>query len=101
MMIKNKDAVLQIREKYINFTFDSVFSLTMQVGTPLTWMGVAHIACSAMALGIHITTFYPYVNDLEDTTEKLLNFNTILNCKAYGNEVSLIIQLYSITFGTN
>ena len=97
-MIENKDAVLQIREKYIHFTFESVFSLTMQVGTPQEWMGVAHIACSAMALGIHIHTFYPYVNGLEDTTATLLN--TIYNCKAYGNEVSIIIQWSSITFDT-
>ena len=57
------------------------------MGTPQTWVGVAHIACSAMALGIHIHTFYPYVNGLEDTTATLLN--TIYNCKAYGNEVSI------------
>ena len=98
-MFKNKDAVVQIREKYIHFTFDSVFSLTMQVGTPQTWMGVAHIACSAMALNIHINTFYPYVNGLENTIAKLLN--TIFNCKVYGNEVSIIIQWSSITFDTS
>ena len=67
-MVKNKDAVVQIRKKYIHFTFDSVFSLTKQKGTPQTWMGAAHIACSAMALNIHINTFYPYVNGLEDTS---------------------------------
>ena len=98
-MVKNKDAVVQIREKYKHFTFDSVFSLTMQVGTPQTWMGVAHIACSAMALNIHINTFYPYVNGLENTIAKLLN--TIFNCKVYGNEVSIIIQWSSITFDTS
>ena len=69
------------------------------MGTPQTWVGVAHIACSAMALGIHINTFYSYVNGLEDTTATLLN--TIFNCKAYGNEVSIIIQWSSITFDTN
>ena len=98
-MVKNKDAVVQIREKYIHFTFDSVFSITMQVGTPQTWMGVAHIACSAMALNIYINTFYPYVNGLENTIAKLLN--TTFNCKVYGNEVSIIIQWSSITFDTN
>ena len=98
-MINNKDAVVQIRQKYTHFTMDSVFSLTMQVGTPRTWMGVAHIACSAMALNIHISTFYPYVNGLENITAKLLN--TIFNCTALGNEVSIIIQWSSITFYTN
>ena len=71
----------------------------MQVGTPQTSMGVAHIACSAMALNIHINTFYPYVNGLENTIAKLLN--TIFNCKVYGNEVSIIIQWSSITFDTS
>ena len=78
---------------------NSVFSLTMQVGTPRTWMGVAHIACSAMALNIHISTFYPYVNGLENVTANLLN--TIFNCTALGNEVSIIIQWSSGTFYTN
>ena len=71
----------------------------MQVGTPLTWMGVAHIAWSAMVLNIHISAFYPYVNGLENITANLLN--TIFNCTALGNEVSIIIQWSSITFYTN
>ena len=97
-MVKNEDAVVQIKEKYKHFTTDSEFSLTLQVGTPHTWMGVAHIACSAIALNVHISTFYPYVNGLENTTAMLLN--TIFNCKAVGNEVSINIQWSSITFNS-
>ena len=81
-MINNKDAVVQIRQKYTHFTMNSVFSLTMQVGTPRTWMGVAPITCSAMALNIHISTFYPYVNGLENITAKLQNKS--FNCTALG-----------------
>ena len=61
-----------------HFVADSVFFLTLQVGISHTWMGVAHIACSAMALKVHISTFYPFVNGLENTTAKL--FNKIYNC---------------------
>ena len=95
-MLKNTETVVKIKEKYKYFVSDSVFSLTLQVGVPQTWMGVAHIACSAMALKVHISTFYPFVNGLENTTAKVLN--TIYNCEAVGSEVIINIQWSSIIF---
>ena len=59
-------------------------------------MGVAHIACSAMALKVHISTFYPFVNGLENTTAKLLN--TIYNCEAVGNKMMINIKWSSMIF---
>ena len=42
---------------------------------------------------IYINTFYPHVNGLEEITAKFLN--TVFNCKALGNEVSITIQCSS------
>ena len=72
----------KVKEKYKHFVVDFVFSLTLQAGITHTWMGVAHIACSAMALKVHISTFYPFVNGLENTTAKLLN--TMYSCDSVG-----------------
>ena len=49
-----------------------------------------------MALKVHISTFYPFVNGLENTTAKVLN--TIYNCEAVGSEVIINIQWSSIIF---
>ena len=38
-MLKNTETVVKIKEKYKYFVSDSVFSLTLQVGVPQTWMG--------------------------------------------------------------
>ena len=86
----------KIKEKYKHFVVDFVFSLTLQAGITHTWMGVAHIACSAMALKVHISTFYPFVNGLENTTAKLLN--TIYNCEAVGNKTMINIKWSSMIF---
>ena len=48
------------------------FILLLQVGTPHTWMGVVRIACSAMELNAHISTFYPYVNGTKCTHKYIL-----------------------------
>ena len=46
-----------------------------------------------LTIDIYINTFYPHVNGLEEITAKFLN--TVFNCKALGNEVSITIQCSS------
>ena len=61
-MLQNKETFVQIKEKYIYFITDSVRSLTLQVGIPQTWMGVAHVVCSTMALKVHICKHKTLIN---------------------------------------
>ena len=41
-MFTNKSVVEEIKLKHRAFTLVSVFMLTLKIGTPHNWMGVAH-----------------------------------------------------------
>ena len=66
--------------------------MTLQVGTPQTWVRVAHIACSAMVLNSHTNNFYPYVDGIENKTARLQKTTFVIRLLEI-NMVCIIIKI--------